>query len=360
MILGIDEVGRGPWAGPLVVGAVVLGGVIIEGLTDSKKLSALRRRELSALIYTHGVVGLGWVHADEIDRIGLAEALRLATTRAVEHIHVPYHEIIIDGTVNFLQGTSKGQYVNTIKKADLLVPCVSAASIVAKVARDTYMTEQHSIYPHYGFNSHVGYGTQKHRKAIEEYGITPLHRLSIAPLKKYAITQNSDYSGPSSVSGATGETQLRSRHDEVVRKEFMRKRLKGGIGWRGGVKRQKYDNEVALTTKVIGDAGEDAAVLYLKKKGHAICDRNWKTKYCEIDIVSLCDDTLYFTEVKYRKKADQGGGMAAITPKKLCQMKFAAEYYMIHNNLENVQPRVAVAEVAGHEYSVQQWLTVDM
>lgn len=186
MILGIDEVGRGPWAGPLVIGAVVLGGATIDGLTDSKKLSKKRREELDVIIRQQANgVGLGWVAAEEIDHIGLSAALVLATKRAVEQVRVPYHEIIIDGTVNFLEDTSKGKYVTTLKKADLLIPSVSAASIVAKVARDAYMTEQDIIYPGYGFSRHVGYGTALHIAAIKKLGVTPLHRLSIAPLACY-------------------------------------------------------------------------------------------------------------------------------------------------------------------------------
>lgn len=188
MILGIDEVGRGPWAGPLVIGAVVLGGVMIDGLTDSKKLTKKRREELDVVIRQQAKgIGLGWVHADELDAIGLSAALVLATKRAVEQVRVPYHEIIIDGTVNFLKDTNKGSYVTTLKKADLLIPSVSAASIVAKVARDAYMTEQDTIYPGYGFISHVGYGTAMHQGAIEKLGVTPLHRLSFAPLAKYRV-----------------------------------------------------------------------------------------------------------------------------------------------------------------------------
>jgi len=183
MILGIDEVGRGPWAGPLVVGAVVLGGATIEGLTDSKKLTKKRREELDTIIrQTAQGFGLGWVHADEIDEIGLSAALRQATIRAVRGVVAPYHEIVIDGTINFLSDTTKGQYVTTMKKADLLVPSVSAASIIAKVARDDYMTQQDEIHSGYKFASHVGYGTAAHRAAIEKYGVTPLHRLSFAPL----------------------------------------------------------------------------------------------------------------------------------------------------------------------------------
>src|SRR5215203_738964 len=105
MIVGIDEVGRGPWAGPLVIGAVVLGDATIEGLTDSKKLTKSKREELSRDIISQAAAyGLGWVEASEIDEIGLSAALTLATKRALEQITVPYHEIIIDGTVNFLQG----------------------------------------------------------------------------------------------------------------------------------------------------------------------------------------------------------------------------------------------------------------
>lgn len=189
MILGIDEVGRGPWAGPLVVGAVVLPEISrIEGLTDSKKLSAKRRAELDILIREEALGwGLGWVHPYELDAVGLSAALKLATIRAVEAVEATYHEIIIDGTINFLKETNKGQYVTTMAKADLLVPAVSAASIIAKVARDTYMEEQDLIYPGYGFGSHVGYGTAKHQQALLESGITPLHRKSFAPIRKLLV-----------------------------------------------------------------------------------------------------------------------------------------------------------------------------
>lgn len=186
MILGIDEVGRGPWAGPLVVGAVVLGDVEIDGLTDSKKLTKKRRELLDIEVRERAAgFGLGWVHADEIDQIGLSASLVLATKRAVEQVNASYSEITIDGTINFLKDTTKGRYVTTLPKADLLIPSVSAASIIAKVARDRYMANQDDIFPGYKFVSHVGYGTAAHRAAIEELGVTPLHRLSFAPLAKY-------------------------------------------------------------------------------------------------------------------------------------------------------------------------------
>lgn len=306
MILGIDEVGRGPWAGPLVVGAVVLGGASIDGLTDSKKLTKKRREELDGRIRSEAAAcGIGWVSADEIDNIGLSASLKLATIRAVEQIRVPYHEIIIDGTINFLKETSKGVYVTTMKKADLLVPSVSAASIIAKVARDAYMAQQDMVYPGYGFANHVGYGTAAHSAAIASLGVTPLHRLSFAPLKEYRTT---------------------SRRP---------------------------------TSKSIGDRAENMAANELVRNGHRILERNWKTKYCEIDIVSLHDEILYFTEVKYRKTNDQGGGIGAITNKKLSQMKFAAEYYGLSNGFDGHDLRLAVAIVQGERMDRVDWMYLD-
>ena len=304
MILGIDEVGRGPWAGPLVVGAVVLGTASIEGLTDSKKLTKKKREALDILIRRDAAgYGLGWVPAHEIDEIGLSAALRLATIRAVEQVKTPYHEIIIDGTINFLKETTKGQYVTTLAKADLLIQCVSAASIIAKVARDNYMASQDSVYPGYSFRSHVGYGTAAHRSSIDRLGVTPLHRLSFAPLHKYKDTSR--------------------------------------------------------TTKAIGDSAEDSAADYLKSKGHSILERNWKTKFCEIDIVSTKNKTIYFAEVKYRRSNNQGGGLAAITTKKQQHMKFAAEYYMVMKKLKDVSVRLVAISMTGQPPEVTTYLELE-
>ena len=305
MILGIDEVGRGPWAGPLVVGAVVLGDTTIEGLTDSKKLSAKRREALDILIREQALgLGLGWVHASELDALGLAESLRVATIRAVEAVQTAYSEIIIDGTINFLKETSKGPYVTTLAKADLLVPAVSAASIVAKVARDAYMAEQALVYPQYGFEKHVGYGTAMHRAAIDTYGITELHRQSFAPIAKLVTDKGiHTQSKPVSLSATP------------------------------------------VTTKQIGDIGETKACEYLEENGHMVIERNWKTKWCEIDIITQFEDTLYFVEVKTRKNAQAGDGFGAITKTKLRQMVFAAEYYAATHPESPVSQKLAVVSV---------------
>jgi len=298
MILGIDEVGRGPWAGPLVVGAVVLSDGVtqqIDGLTDSKKLSKKRREILDTEIREKSAgFGLGWVHADEIDAIGLGPALRLATIRAVEQVTASYHEIIIDGTINFLSETSKGRFVTTLAKADLLIPSVSAASIIAKVARDRFMAEQDEMYAGYKFSSHVGYGTAAHRAAIDTLGVTPLHRLSFAPLAKY-------------------------RHPEP-----------------------SVPLRTSLTTKTIGDKAEAVVADEMKRQGYTILDRNWRTRYCEIDIVASKDSELFIVEVKHRTARVQGGGIAAITAKKQQQLRFAAQLYTSRHQLYDRSVRFLV------------------
>ena len=186
-IVGVDEVGRGCWAGPLVAGAVVLSGPI-DGLTDSKLLSPKRRAELAAIISDSAAsYGLGWVAADVLDSIGLTAAVRLAMQRAVAALDAVLkgkdYEIIIDGSYNFLADHPKAR---AMVKADLTEAAVSAASILAKVARDSWMVEQAaSMYPQYGFDRHVGYGTATHRRALAEFGVTPLHRRSFKPVQAF-------------------------------------------------------------------------------------------------------------------------------------------------------------------------------
>ncbi len=309
--MGIDEVGRGAWAGPLVVGAVVLGGHAIDGLTDSKKLTKVRRLELDKIIRNNASgVGLGWVSARQIDKIGLSRALMTAAHQALRQISCPYSEIIIDGTVPLL----KGDNVTLMKKADLLIPSVSAASIVAKVARDSYMAQLDTVFSGYKFSSHVGYGTAKHRKAISHLGVTPVHRLSFAPLRPYA-----DKAAPES----SGESDDRS-----------------GVSSPVG----------AIAEQLVGD--------YLTSSGHTVLHKNWRTKYCEIDIISRFRNTVFFTEVKYRRQSSHGDGLDAITTKKLKQMEFSARVFQAASNLKGVNMRLAVASVSGIPPQIEHYLEI--
>ncbi|MBF1024909.1 MAG: ribonuclease HII [Candidatus Nanogingivalaceae bacterium] len=361
MILGIDEVGRGPWAGPLVVGAVILGGAEIDGLDDSKKLTKKRRQDLDALIRQQAAAwALGWVSARELDDIGMSEALRLATRRAVEQIQaicrdekLGFDEIIIDGTVNFLRGTALEKFVAAIPKADGLIPSVSAASIIAKVARDQFMAEQDAVYPGYGFKSNAGYGVAKHRAAIERLGVTPLHRLSFAPLAKYAVTPRTvpRKTGAQSGEPPVGYPQKRIRGPRKVALIFSEDTAPDG---------SICINEKSMTTRQIGDKGEQAAADWLAADGHEIVARNWRTRYCEIDIVSVKGEVLYFTEVKYRKNDDFGDGLAAITAKKQRQMRFAAELFLAGRpEYSGMAAKLLAASVSGDPPAVQAVVEVN-
>jgi ribonuclease HII len=186
--VGIDEVGRGCWAGPLVAGAVILSRPI-DGLKDSKKLSKNQREKLTAQIREEAVaIGLGWIWPHEIDRDGLTISVRRAMQLALNAIQVPYDEIIVDGNINYLADIPNSR---ALIKADDLIPAASAASIIAKVARDTYMaTVANDKFPLYGFNNHVGYGTAAHIQALLEHGVTEIHRLSYKPIQKIMLESN--------------------------------------------------------------------------------------------------------------------------------------------------------------------------
>lgn len=334
MILGIDEVGRGPYAGPLVIGACILGDwqnsentEWIEKLTDSKKLSAKRRDELYVLIKEKALAAAtGWVSSAEIDEIGLSEALRLATRRAVEQIQktkVPFSEIIIDGTMNFLAGTKLEKYVSTLKKGDFLVKEISAASILAKVERDNYMAKLDAVYPEYGFGKHVGYGTAAHQKAMEEFGLTPEHRRSFRPVREIA-------------------------EGKITAKPKTATRLKT-------VAEPKNTSEQKITNKQLGDQGEQTVVDFLVTARHEIVTRNYKTKLFEVDIISQKNEVLYFTEVKYRSGHDFGEALDFIDKKKQQKMHLAvAGFLAIHPEYADFRPSLAVAAV-GKDFKLEEW-----
>lgn len=180
MIVGIDEVGRGCMAGPLVAGAVLFDRPM-RGLKDSKKLTREQRALFDAKIRKKALAyGLGWVMPEELDEVGLTHAVRLAMERALVAIEQEYERVIIDGNFNFLKHVPKTE---TLIKADDLIPAVSAASIIAKVARDNWMIEAAKDFPGYGFESHVGYCTRAHQAAVAQLGVSILHRRSFAPVR---------------------------------------------------------------------------------------------------------------------------------------------------------------------------------
>ncbi len=179
-VVGIDEVGRGSWAGPVVAGAVMLTQTL-EGLKDSKFLSKNHREQLAAHIYnTSLATGLGWVSPREVDQLGLSKAVGLAMERALKQISINYDKIIIDGKYNFMPANPKA---NAVIRADTYIPAVSAASVIAKVARDNYMKSIAAQFPLYHFEKHVGYGTYLHAQMLKLHGACELHRFSYKPVK---------------------------------------------------------------------------------------------------------------------------------------------------------------------------------
>lgn len=181
LICGVDEAGRGPLAGPVCAGAVILPKDLeIPGLTDSKKLTDKKRRELFPVIQEQAVAyGIGFASQQEIDEINILQATFLAMQRALDQLTVRPDLALIDGN----REKDFGLPVKTVVKGDSLSANIAAASILAKVTRDNLMQEMAESYPQYGFEIHKGYGTKAHYAALREFGASPIHRMSF--LKKF-------------------------------------------------------------------------------------------------------------------------------------------------------------------------------
>ena len=301
-IIGIDEVGRGCWAGPLVAGAALIpDGVAVHPLLrDSKKLSAKQRAEVASWIEQSVPYGLGWVTAYELDERGLTKAVKTAMQRALtdlrtKHTGLVIDQIIIDGHINFLPEVPRSK---ALIKADDSVPAVSAASVIAKVARDTFLTQLSRQYPAYCFEAHVGYGTAQHLRALQTVGLTEQHRLSYKPIQT------------------------------VLSKS---------------------------TSTQIGKLAEARAADYLTTRGYSVIERNWHTSWCEIDVICSKNKTIYFVEVKYRRSSHSGNGLEYITPNKLQQMKRAALSW-IQANSTHQNYALSAIEVSGHKMVVTNFI----
>lgn len=186
-ICGIDEVGRGPWAGPVMAAAVIVPDPLPDfftGVTDSKKLSAARRDALFPLILQHCVVGIGHASVEEIDRLNILQATFLAMRRAYDALPHGSHgggadRALVDGN----RVPPLPCAATAIVGGDAKIPAIAAASIVAKVTRDRHMAELDGQFPGYGWAGNAGYGTAAHQDGLARLGVTPHHRRSFAPIR---------------------------------------------------------------------------------------------------------------------------------------------------------------------------------
>ena len=367
-IVGIDEVGRGPLAGPLVVGAAIFKDEIsstdwIAQLKDSKKLSAKKREQIASIADQHVYSALGWVSSVELDQIGITRSLELAATRAIVELASVcpnISQIVIDGNLNFLKNTKFSPKVTTLIKADNEVKQVSAASIIAKVARDRYMINLAKKYPVYVFEKHMGYGTVTHLSALREFGPCPEHRFSYAPVrlaaenfKKSPSTNMIKNLAPIPISTPV---KLLKPHQNPPSTSTISKTS------------QK-------PTTTIGKIAESFVAAHLESLGHYILARNFRTKSYEIDLISQKEDTLYFTEVRCRSQKSKNHISPAdtINHKKRQQITFAAETFIQTSNystllsksqvkLENITNfRLAIAEVYHDKdrFWLDHWLSLD-
>lgn len=186
ILAGVDEVGRGPLAGPVIAAAVILDDTqpAIIGLADSKTLTAKRRELLAEQIRERALAyALGRAEVAEIDQLNILQASLLAMQRAVAQLTIAPDRVVVDGN----HCPRLACPVEAIIRGDQLIPAISAASILAKVARDAEMCDWDKVYPGYGLATHKGYPTKAHKAALQRLGVTPLHRRSFAPVRAYLL-----------------------------------------------------------------------------------------------------------------------------------------------------------------------------
>ena len=286
LVAGVDEVGRGPLAGPVVAAAVILPkNHIIAGIDDSKKLTAKKREELCAIIKKEAVAwAVGVVSHTRIDEINILQATYEAMREALANLAVPPQYILADAvTIPNIKIQQKG-----IVKGDAKSMSIGAASIVAKVTRDAMMEEMDKLYPNYDFASNKGYGSQKHLSGIIKHGLCEIHRRSFV-------------------------------------KNLM----------------QKTESQ----NKEKGNQGEWLAAKQMQKLGYTIIEQNYRSQWGEIDIIAQKDDVLVFTEVKFRKGTEKGLPAEAVNWKKQQHIIETAKAYLAEHNITDKDCRFDVAEI---------------
>jgi ribonuclease HII len=301
-VVGLDEVGRGSWAGPVVACAAALpldsAGLMDElaGIRDSKRLTPSRRTE-----FYHRLGGLdvafevGVVSAPQVDQLGIVAATRLAMSRALDRLPITPDYLLVDGFPLIYRGLP---HEGIIRGDDRSVS-IAAASIVAKVVRDGMMVSLDRVYPGYGFASHKGYGTPRHRAALYSQGPCPIHRLSYAPMRL--------------------------------------------MGNEGGAERERPRSR--RSSAAVGRLGEELAARYLEERGYVICEMNYRCAVGEMDIVALDGECLAFVEVRTRRSKRFGSAAESITRAKQRKLIEVAETYLQEHESWSADWRIDVVSV---------------
>lgn len=299
-ICGIDEAGRGPLAGPVAAAAVILpGDLLLPYLNDSKKVTEKRRQVLFEQIKEKA---LAWavvmVPPERIDEINILQATYEAMRKAVGQLSVRPDVLVNDAVT--IPGVDILQV--PVIKGDAKCISIAAASILAKVTRDTYMKEMDEKYPVYGFAAHKGYGTKTHCNAIVEYGPCPIHRRSFLEKILAAHPESAAFSGKAAETPQSdGAAALEAEEPALAESPSGRE---------------------------TGRYGEEEAVRFLEKKGVKILARNFRDRDGEIDIIAEEDGVLVFVEVKYRRSSRYGEPEEAVTADKQRRICRTALYYL--------------------------------
>ncbi len=298
-VAGLDEVGRGCLAGPVAAGAVVFSpnpaDELFDLVRDSKRLNATQRENAYGTIAETALsYSVGWTSAAEIDRIGIAPSVRRAMRRALAKLDPQATHLLIDA----IALPSSGLPQKSIIRGDSKSLSIAAASIMAKVERDRYMTslaERH--HPSYGFESHKGYGTKRHLDALIEFGPCHAHRMSFAPVKREA------------------------------------RRLQ------------------PLGSIAIGRWAESFAAAALEERGMRIVDRNFRTRFGEVDLIAADRESLRFVEVRARKPSPFGAPAETVSRDKARRIIAASEEYLQQEGSIWSDWRIDVAAVELDEWS---------
>jgi ribonuclease HII len=305
IIAGVDEAGRGPLAGPVVAAAVILSDDKIEGLRDSKKLSAKKREALFREINEKAVsVGIGIVDEKEIDKTNILVATQKAMQMALGRLNQKPALALIDGYKLPNQVIpNKG-----VIKGDTKVESIMASSIVAKVTRDAIMLEYDKIFPEYGFSKHKGYGTRQHTDALIKFKATPIHRKSFKPVSLNLPT----------------------------------------ITW-------------LQKTKRVGIVGEQLAACKLMAGGYTIISINENcTPYGVIDIISEKDNLLIFTEVKTFIKEQMATPELKIDMQKLSKLENAINFYIGKHNIDKDIRLDGMSVMLGKNHSIKKFEGIEL